>query len=172
MVYCDRNRCHTAVSDLKLPNGLARSRDGLIYVATMVPGNIEVFSLTSERRLKLEDTIELGYPIDNLSVDSEGDIFAATFPRLYGMMANFRDHSIGTPTAIFKVSRDEERTKGEPKRQNIAAFQGDYIVEKILEDDGSVLSGSTSAVHDPKTGSIFLSGVIAPKVVVCEPKNI
>lgn len=120
--------------------------------------------------LKLEDTIEIGYPIDNLSIDSEGDIFVASFPRLHEMVDTFKNHSMSASTTIFKVSRDEERVKGAPKRQNIEAFDGDYIVEKILEDDGSLLSGSTTAVHDPKTGRLFLSGVIQPNVVVCEPR--
>ena len=138
----------------------------------MVPGNIDVYSLTVERYLKREYTIELGYPIDNLSIDSEGEIFAATFPRMYTIIENFLDHSIRTPTTVFKISRDEERVKGEPKRQNVEAFQGDYIIEKVLEDDGSVLSGSTTAVHDTKTGRIFLSGIIDPNVVVCQPRKV
>lgn len=171
VVYCDRNRCHTVVPDTKLPNGITRSRDGLIYIASMVPGEINVYSLTSKRELKLEDTIEIGYPIDNLSIDSDGDIFVATFPRLYEMIEAFKDHSLSASTSIFKVSRDEEKVKGEPKRQSIDAFGGDYIVEKILEDDGSLLSGTTTAVHDPKAGRIFLSGVIQPNVVVCEPRR-
>jgi hypothetical protein len=47
-------------------------------------------------------------------------------------------------------------------------MNAEYLVEKVLEDDGSVLPGSTTAVHDAETGRIFLSGIMSPYIAICE----
>lgn len=47
-----------------------------------------------------------------------------------------------------------------------------HVAEKVLEDiKGKVLSGSTTAVHDVKTGGFWLRGVASSFITVCERKR-
>lgn len=168
IVYCDRNRCKTAVSKLNGPNGIIRARDGLIYVVHLIAREVLVYSLDTHGTLTHEDTIKIPLPIDNLSIDSEGDIYGAAFPQAYKILDSFKDASIRVPTAVLKISRGGKQRKGPLKQRDTEIYQGDYLVEKVLEDDGSLLPGSTKAIHDPKTGRIFLSGIISHFIAVCE----
>lgn len=172
VVYCDRNRCNVAVDGLFFPNGITRSRDGLFYIVQLMKRVVDVYSLTEDRLLKLEDKIDIGMPVDNLSIDSEGDIYAAAFPQAYKMTKGIQHVYSGIPSAVFKISRDIKPAKGPKKRKDGELYQGEYHVEKVLEDNGAVLSGSTTAIHDPQTGRYFLSGILTPFVAVCEPRKV
>lgn len=90
------------------------------------------------------------YPVDNLSVDADGNVWAAGFPNLFkmlGHMANPREkHS---PTVLFKISKN----KGQD------AFYGQkYISESVVEDDGSTLSGLTFVQYDTERRLTFAGG--------------
>jgi arylesterase/paraoxonase len=99
-------------------------------------------------------------PLDNLSVDANGDIYAAAFPDIVALVKALSDASVpNAPATVFRVRvvRDKD---GEPG----------YEVEKVLEDiEASVLPMTTTAVHDVKTGRLFLGGVSSPFIAVCEP---
>jgi arylesterase / paraoxonase len=98
-------------------------------------------------------------PMDNLSVDGKGDIYAASFPKMYLFARATKDpFNIDPPSAVVKVSR--------PGKGN----DGEYVVEKFFEDDGSVLPGSTIAVHDSQTGRVFLGGAMSPFITICETR--
>lgn len=154
---------------MKMPNGVIRAKDGLIYVANTIPGEILVFSLTDEHRLVQVDSIHIGLPLDNLSIDSEGNIFAAAFPKAYRWTESTKNPDTWVPTAIFKISRKDKTGYGKFSRKEVKKYEGGYVVEKIIEDDGGELPASTVAVHDPKTGKVFLSGILS-FVSVCETR--
>ena len=61
------------------------------------------------------------------------------------------------PTTVFRIRKP---SKG---------HDAEYVVEKVLEDDGSVLPGTTTAVHDAETGRIYLGGVMSAYIAICEP---
>lgn len=169
-MYCDRNRCKTAFSGLKLPNGVTRARDGLIYVASTFTGKIAIFTQLEDRTLRQVDEVDIGLPIDNISIDSKGAIFAAAFPKAYKSTESFNDPEIDVPSAVFRISRKDDKDYGVFKRRTKESYDRQYVVEKVLEDDGVLLPGSTAAVHDPQTGRIFLSSATAPFVAVCETR--
>ena len=130
-----------------------RGKDGRIYVPDSMTGKIDVFALTGEETFADVDTIQLPYGIDNLSVDKNGDIIAATFPVSWKFLQSLEDpYGIDPPTTIFRVRKREQR----------------YEVEKVLEDDGSVLPAATTAVHDVDGGSMWMGGTFAPYISVCE----
>jgi hypothetical protein len=176
--YCNDKGCHIAQdSGFNLPNGLVRGQDGLIYVPSSINGDIQVFSLTPNHHLEKATTIQLPYPIDNLSVDKNGDIFAATFPQTHIFLKSSKaPFEIDPPTSVFRIRKGGndfgtlntaglETGKAILERGNVS-----YSTEKILEDDGSVLPGSTIAVHDAKTGRIYLGGAVAPYISICETR--
>ncbi|EEY16610.1 conserved hypothetical protein [Verticillium alfalfae VaMs.102] len=153
---------------------LALGRDGLLYVPSVGTGGIHVYRILEDHNIKHVQEIKTGYSIDNLSVDQHGDIFVAAFPVAFDMLKAFDDPRNSSPAAaVLRVSKGE---KG-------------YTVDKVLEDArGEVLPAATTALHDAKTGRLFLSseslakstayfrlltssGVISPFIAVCEPKR-
>lgn len=123
--------------------------------------------------LTLLDTIRVPYPVDNLSVDKNGDIYAAAFPQIYKWTERASNpFDVKVPTAVIrikKVGMEGKRGKG---REGVVLHGelGDWEVETVLEDDGSVVGGATIAVHDAETGRIFMGDAVAPFISVCETR--
>lgn len=143
--------CHLLLtSGFTYPNGLARGADGMIYVPTVQTGEIHVLNLSfdasgpSLRRLTILYT---GYPLDNLSLDKRtGDIYASTFPKLPQTIESFhRPLEINPPSGVLRIRRR-------------AGDALDYEVTKVLEDNGTVLPGSTVVVHDSAEPERFFLG--------------
>lgn len=133
-----------------------------IYVANAAKGYISVHSLSPTNTLTSPSIIPLGIPVDNLSIDSNGDIFAACFPDVLALVANLdgpvTEKRREIPSTVLRIRRvvDED---GEVE----------YRVEKVLEDiEGRLLPGATTAVHDVKRDAFWLGGVASPFVTVCE----
>jgi hypothetical protein len=135
---------------LKFPNGLTRGLDGLFYVPSAIDGKIRVLALQPDNTLLLVDIITVGMPLDNISPDAHGDIYAAGFPNLYQSGKGFDDpyNEISSVT-IWRIR----------KIVDVQKRKVNYRVEKVIEDkEGTVLSGSTTVRHDVKTGRLFVSG--------------
>ena len=132
-------------------------------------GRIGVYSFASEGFTEV-DEINIGMPIDNLSVDANGDIFAAAFPdslKLIRVVTQGADLPVpGTVWKIRRVASDREENEKE-----IGGDTGNYRVWKVLEDrDGKVMPRATTvAVHDTKTGRLFLGSVLGEHLTVCVP---
>ncbi|OLN81104.1 Serum paraoxonase/lactonase 3 [Colletotrichum chlorophyti] len=143
----------------RVPNGLVRSRDGLIYVPSAMAGGVQVYRIVAgdDGLAKVVD-IPLPYAIDNLSVDADGDIYAAVFPRGVEILQAAKDPlNVRPKSAAVRIRKDGE---------------GVYVWEKVIEDgEGELLPGSTVVVHDAKTGRLFFGGVTSPFIAVCEPRN-
>jgi arylesterase/paraoxonase len=148
--------------------------DGLIYVAQSATGDVQVSELQpGSSNLKLLDTIKIPHPVDNLSEDSNGDIFVASFPQLHKFLKSTDSpFDVLPPTTAWRIRKEKS---------------GGHQVDKVLEDDGSTLPGATVIVHDPQTGRMFLGGkftadirclnmltqclgAFAPFVSICEPQ--
>lgn len=106
-------------------------------------------------------------PIDNLSVDSNGDVFAAGFPDSLALLAAIEDPwNVFPPSTVWRVRSVPEGTGNAGQK---AAFE----VTKVLEDrEGRFLGTTTTAVHDVKTGMFFLGGVTSPFLTVCEAREV
>jgi arylesterase/paraoxonase len=170
--YCDRNRCNVAWSSgLNFPNGLVKGQDGLIYVPSSIDRTVDVFSLGEDHMLKHVNRIMVGLPLDNLSVDKNGDIFAAAFPQIYKWMKSSKDpFALAPPTAVMKITRGKGY-EGSGRKGHLEHEEADYYVEKVFEDDGSVLPCSSVAVHDTETGRFFLGGPVSPYIAICETRR-
>ncbi|KAI1846291.1 hypothetical protein JX265_010878 [Neoarthrinium moseri] len=155
--FCDDTTCKEVARGLKFPNGLAKGHDGLIYVPSSILGVIDVFEPQSNGNLTKVDQIDVGYSLDNLAVDSDGEIFAAVITDTFKFFAANNDpYGKDAPTAAVRIHK---------------GLDGRYKVAKVIEDSlAEVLPASTAVVHDPKTGKLFFSGVSSPFVGVCEPK--
>jgi hypothetical protein len=138
VAYCvlDRGKCHIAADrDLKFPNRLVRGTGGLIYVPSSIGVTIGVWELQSDRRLRLVHTIDSHMTIENLSVNTNGEIYATGFPNLQSTLETMVDpHHKHFPTIVLRIRKLGAKN---------------YTVEKVVEDrDATVLTGGTTTVHD------------------------
>ena len=158
--YCDKDsKCKRVDIGYRFPNGLALGKDNLLYVPSTIAGNLQVYSIEPNKDIKKIHTIKIPYPLDNVTPDANGDLWIATLPDLDASLPGFDDPvNAKAPAGVIRV-----RKLGE----------GEYEVEKMLEDDkGDVLPMTTTVLHDAKTGRLFLSSVISPYIAVCEPKGL
>ena len=96
-------------------------------------------------------------------VDSKGAIWAAGLPKVLATRARILDPTQKTsaPSSLFKITLNI----GE------SSFYGEkYSVEKVLEDDGTKISGITAVAHDATRGRLFLHGVVEESLIVCHTK--
>jgi hypothetical protein len=161
LTHCGPSLCHQITpNNLIQPNGLTRGHDGLIYVPSSATGIISVFSFkpfsgapgSSPSMATHVADIKVGMPMDNLSVDRNGDIWAASFPKVAAVLAGFDDPlNTPVPSAVYRIRKVVEEGKEGP--------EGAYVVEKMLEDrDAEKLPGTTTVIHDAETGRLFLGG--------------
>jgi hypothetical protein len=156
--YCNEGGCRQVEGGIGFPNGLSFGADGLLYVPSSFSGDLRVYKTLKDGGLERVDTVPLPYPLDNLSLDAEGNLWVPGLPDIQQTIGGFMD-PLGSfpPATVFRIKK----------------VNGKYEVDKVLEDaDGSVLPGATAVTHDVKTGRIFVSGVIAPFISVCEPKGL
>ncbi len=96
--------------------------------------------------------------VDNLSIDSNGDVFAACFPKVLKLVQGVKNGGEAIPSTIFRIKRKDGQNGVD-----------EWQVDKVLEDiEGKVLPGATIAVHDVKTDSFWLGGFASPFITVCE----
>lgn len=111
-------------------------------------------------------TIALGMPIDNLSIDSEGDIFAVGFPDIMALMRSLENPEVVVASTVFRVVR-EDGENGEEGEDGGKPYE----VSKVLEDiGGKTLPASTVAVHDVVRDMYWPGGVSSGCIGVCERK--
>ena len=176
LTYCTLDGdCHLAYTQgFKFANGItgvfptpkSKNINSTIYVANSAKGFISTYTSSSNGTLTRGTDIPLGIPVDNLSIDSNGDIFAACFPDVLALVANLegpiteKGNRREIASTVLRIRRVvDEDGNGETK----------HVVEKVLEDiEGRFLPGATVAVHDVKTGMFWLGGVASPFVTVCE----
>jgi hypothetical protein len=147
VAYCPASggACNAATpSRLFFPNGLVRGIDGLLYVPISAGNGIHVMELQGDGKLRELDFIRIGMPIDNLSVDPNGDVWVAGLPKaLEAVPAAGDPFNKKTPTTIWRVTRTPEG----------------YKTIKVLEDrDMKVLEQISTVQHDFKTGRLFIGG--------------
>ncbi|OAL36419.1 hypothetical protein AYO20_04315 [Fonsecaea nubica] len=150
--YCSAaGVCKKVASGFKFPNGLHLGSDGLLYVPSAAVGGIAVFKPNADGSVVKVHKIDLDYPIDNLSEDATGDIFAATLPKSLKMLAGFDDplNLKSPPATAWRIRRLNREIQD----------KYEYELTKIIEDvEGEVLPGTTTVIHDAQTGTLFLSG--------------
>ena len=150
--YCSSSgSCKKVAHGFKFPNGLHLASDGLLYVPSAAIGGIAVFRPNADGSLVREHFIDLDYPIDNLSEDENGDIFAATLPK--GLQSKAAvENPLNLKSAAATVWR-VRRLKGD------VTDQYRYELTKIIEDaEGEQLPMMTTVIHNAKTGTLFMSG--------------
>jgi hypothetical protein len=191
LAHCYLNgSCFTSLdSELKYPNGIVKPAGNQLFIANSAKGFVSSHVMAPFRSLFLNHSInapriitpdhhpiKIGMPIDNLSADSKGHIFVAGFPDMLGVLKAMRnaDKETNVASTVFRIRRILVRDEKIEKEFGLEPGRGnrvENIVEKVIEDrEGKVLPAASTAVHDVKTGNLWLSGFASKFITVCEPK--
>ncbi|XP_006460698.1 hypothetical protein AGABI2DRAFT_185052 [Agaricus bisporus var. bisporus H97] len=160
VVYCHVNEgCKYAIQGMSGNNGIARAPNGTFYVGSISVG-LTVLERQTDNTLVVTDIIKTDRGMDNLSIDSEGHVWAASFPKiLITVGKHFEDPSLPAPSSALRFSINTGPN----------AFYGEkYKVDKAFEDDGHIASGITTVVHDARHRRLFLHGLAASHLTICE----
>jgi len=161
VAYCHASEgCKVAVDGLVGASGIVKGDDGIVYVASSTTGRIHALERQSDNSLVVTDILKTDRPLDTLSIDEDGAIWAAGLPKAQHLVdVHFQNPSIKSPSSAIRTSinTDQSRYYGEK-----------YKIEKMFEDDGSVASGTTTVAYDPRRKRLFLHGIAAPHLTVCE----
>ncbi|KAJ1304412.1 hypothetical protein OPQ81_005560 [Rhizoctonia solani] len=156
--YCHaENGCKVAADELYTSNGIVRTHDGKVWVASLMGGYLTVHEQQADKTLVQTEVIQLGSFVDNISVAPDGSVIAATFPKADSVLKSFKDTKLTSPSSAHRISIN----KGE------GSYYGEkYKVQKIYEDDGAMGSSATSAaVYD---GSVYLNGLMSHRLQICK----
>lgn len=96
-------------------------------------------------------------------VDSEGAIWVAGLPKVLATRDRILHptQNANAPSNVFKITLNI----GE------SSFYGEkYTVQKVLEDDGTKISGITGVAHDATRGRLFMHGPSEEGLIVCQTK--
>jgi hypothetical protein len=111
------------------------------------------------------DKIPLDVPLDNLSVDEEGNIVVAAIPHSVGFMQAADDpYNRVAAAGVFMVRKRNQKHAG--------SGENNYEAIKVIEDrDGKFLPTTTVAVHDVQTHRLFLAGGFCPFLSICQRRS-
>ncbi|MBC8027312.1 MAG: SMP-30/gluconolactonase/LRE family protein [Steroidobacteraceae bacterium] len=153
LLYYDGRVARPIVSDLRYVGGLARSPDGkLLYVAETLAKSMRIYELRAGGAVMLRGTIPLGGLPANLTVDAEGVVWIAVFPKLSDLLAHADDPA---KRAITRVIRFDPRLPtGE--------------VAQIYANDGDALSAGSAAAR--WRDQLIVGGLFDRRVLVCKLK--
>lgn len=142
VTFCDTQSCKTVAPNLQFPNGLI-IKETILYLPDSITGRLYIYRILPNKDLEKINEVNLGYGVDNASIDENGDIWIAAFPIGVEIFKAYDDpYNAHPPSAVLRVRK----------------IWGEYVVEKVLEDaKGEVLPAATTVVHDARTGRLFLS---------------
>jgi len=156
VLYFDGQNFKRVTAGLLYANGINQSPDGqTIYVAAVTAGKIYVYDRDSTTgALTPKTQIELGTGVDNIEVDSSGNLWAAAHPKLLTFVKHSKDGSHLSPSQVLKIAPTGEK---------------DFQVTEIFLDDGKWLSGSSVGAAFENT--LLIGPVFDDHFLVCEFAN-
>ena len=184
--------CTTSLSEgLRYPNGIVKPTrpSNALYIANTAKGFMSFHLISPSHHTSFKNSkpynqstvstvrkpIEIGMPIDNLSVDSNGDIYVAGLPKMYQLIKAMSnpEKEANVASSVFRIRKVYVKDEGLGKELGMeGGSRIQHVVEKVLEDrEGKVLPAASTVVHDVKTGRLWLSGVASKFVTVCEPNG-
>jgi arylesterase/paraoxonase len=150
VLYYDGKGFRKVAEKIAYANGINISHDGeTVYVASTVAGGIRLYDrdITSGS-LTFQKAIDLGTGVDNIELDSDGNLWIGAHPKLLTFVKYAKDPNTRSPSQVLEI-----RFNGD----------GNYTVEEIYLNRGSPLSGSSAAAvfHGRlMVGSVFDRGFL------------
>lgn len=151
VTYYDGNIARIVATGFNYANGINRNADASeIYVTETTGRKLQTFRRDATTGA-LAHIHELFIPmgLDNIDVDSDGNLWIGAHPRLLDFLGHAQDPKKLSPSAVVKVTPAGDTT----------GFETIYV------NAGKELSGSSVAVHDK--GRLVIGAVFDPKYLNC-----
>ena len=149
LLYYDGSAFKKAHKGMVYANGVQFSNDGSKVYTSHTIGK-EVYVLDRKREtgmLILKHTVAFDSGLDNLDVDENGVVWVAAHPKLLDFQAHANDSTQNSPSQIFRMDFEN----------------GKYKIQKVYENDGSQISGSSVVVV--KDNTAFVGCVFEDKIL-------
>lgn len=148
--YFNGTSWHRAADNIRYANGLAFNHSGdKLYVAETAGGNLLEYDREAETGyLTLARTIETGAAVDNINIDEEGVLWIGAHPRPLALARHRSDGDILAPSKVFSYDPATDTLK------------------TIYSDDGSTLSGSSSAAR--LQNKLMIGSLYEEKFLICD----
>ncbi|KAG7098598.1 hypothetical protein E1B28_000523 [Marasmius oreades] len=158
--YCHvDDGCKLVAKNMKHLNGIVQAPNGTIYVGSCLGKAVRVYDRQEDNSIVLTDVISYETAIDNLSIDTDGVLWAAGFPNALAMVNYIKHRSTTAPSVSWKLSINT----------GPSSFYGEkFKIERAFEDSGNLAPGSTTVVHDAQRGLVFMHGMVSPWLTVCK----
>ena len=146
-LFYDGKEFRVVASGLAFANGINIKNDGsLLYIAETIGKQLSIFSRDKNTNdLDLIESIDFNSGVDNIEIDSGGNLWIGSHPKMYTFSRHINDSTVLSPSQVYKVSLDHSNN---------------YTIKEVYLNLGEELSGSTvAAVYDSTIliGSVFES---------------
>jgi arylesterase/paraoxonase len=149
VLYYNGENFIEACKGLQYGNGINISRDGnRLFVATTTGRELYSYQRDPvDGSLRLSDQLALKTGLDNIDIDADGNLWIAAHPKLLAFVGHAKDSNRRSPSQILKLTPSGES----------------FLAEEVVMDDGSLLSGSSIAIH--YKDQLFVGGVFQPTIL-------
>lgn len=169
------------------PNGVSLSPDGqTLAVASSSLAQVYFFqrtpaaNVTVRETLKFLHTVQTPFAPDNVAYTEDGRLVAAGhtyYPALLKVAAN--KTGVHAPSWVAEISpRSAATGSGDASAFDLKAplpagsrarLSKTHSLATLYQGDGSRFSGSTTGLHDTRTGKLFVTGLYEEGLLVCHP---
>ena len=150
LLYFDGRSFSKVYEGLNYANGVNVSPNGkTIYVTETTGRKISVLDRdisTGELQLRFTKDLETG--LDNITVDSDGNLWIAAHPKLFDFVGHSKDPEKKSPSQVLKLTPNGE---------------DDFRVTEVYLNDGEELSGSSTALNYNK--QVFIGVVFENRLL-------
>lgn len=168
---------------LCFPNGIALSPDGrTLAVASSSYTWVQFYERSQKNgteHLSLKQTVSVPFAPDNIHFDASGSLLAAGHPNFPALIAVSENKTNIAPSWVIEL---RPRAEGEaipsiasfdakapfPASKRVRASSA-HVLTTLYQGDGTKFAGSTMALRDERTDTVFITGLFQPGLLVCRP---
>lgn len=151
IVYYNGEEFIQAYDGMSYANGINISPDGkYIYASETTGRKFLTLEQAPDGILSEVHTINLKSGLDNIDVDTDGNIWIGSHPKMLDFVGHASDSTKHSPSQVFRLSPG-------------VSSHTDYEIKEVFLDDGAMISGSSVAVHHNET--VYVGVVFDHKVM-------
>lgn len=152
VVYSDGSSYREVAHGIAYANGINYDENrNLLFVASPRDFLVKVYATNPGGELSLIKDIDVGTGVDNIEFDESGTLWIGAHPNLMKFASYASGRSEIAPSEVIQLTY-----RG----------TGDYDVNSVFLDDGSIISASTIAV--PFNNLVFIGNVMDDELIVWE----
>lgn len=168
---------------LPFPNGIALSPDGnTLAVASSSYTWVQFFERSQKNgteHLSLKHTVSVPFAPDNIHFDASGSLLVAGHPSFPALIAISENKSDAAPSWVVELNPRTEggTTSSSASFDAKAPFSASrrvrapstHALTTLYQGDGTKFAGSTTALRDERTGTLFVTGLFQAGLLICRP---